>query len=326
MGRTVRRLLLGTSVALLCSIMAIGPAAGAGSHVWTLLRPALPSPPRAAMTMEFDPVSGFVVTFGGFDDTGQYLNQTWIWDGIEWAQPIVQTPPSARAGADMAYDKVTHQLVLFGGFDGSHYLGDTWTWDGSDNSWTHRQTATHPPKVSGPMLFTDPLNGHVDMFGGYDGMFYQSGTWQWTGVDWKLLHPAASPGARGAAIADLDRTNNTVVLFSGLGDLMVYDTWTWDGTNWTKESPAHQPPARYYSASAFERGLHGVVIFGGGSGGIDLNDTWFWNGADWTRLDAGRPPAKRESHGMAWDPAMDSIVMFGGQVHAGPVADDTWAL
>src|SRR5439155_975973 len=128
-----------------------------------------------------------------------------------------------------AYDRVTHQLVLFGGYDGTNYLGDTWTWDGSDNSWTHRQTATHPPKVTGPMLFTDPLNGHVDMFWGFDGMFYQNGTWEWTGTDW-------------------------------------------------------------------------------------------------TMLDAGTPPARRESHGMAWDPAMRSIVMFGGQVHAGPVADDTWAL
>src|SRR5439155_12631143 len=149
MGRTVRRLLLGTSVALLCSIMAIGPAAAAGGRVWTELRPALPSPPRAAMTMEFDPVSGFVVTFGGFDDTGQYLNQTWIWDGIEWAQPIVQTPPPARAGADMAYDRVTHQPVLLGGFDRSSYLGDTWTWEGATNQWARRQSATKPPAVPG---------------------------------------------------------------------------------------------------------------------------------------------------------------------------------
>jgi hypothetical protein len=278
------------------------------------------------MTMDYDPVSRFVVTFGGFDSNFQYLNQTWIWDGVEWAQPIEQAPPSARAGADMAWDRPTKQLVLFGGFDGSNYLGDTWTWEGSNNSWTRHQTAHHPPKVTGPMLFTDPVNGHVDMFGGFDGMFYQNQTWQWTGTDWMLLQPATSPTARGAAIAELDRANNTVVLFSGLADLNAYDTWTWDGVTWTRQSPAHQPPSRYYSASAYEPGLHGVVIFGGGSGGRDLNDTWLWNGTDWKQVNAGTPPAKRESHGMAWDPVNGKVVMFGGQVNAGPVADDTWGL
>jgi hypothetical protein len=321
------RISVRAAVATLCTALvtlAAGPA-GASPHTWTRLTPALPSPPRAAMTMAFDPVSADVVTYGGYDSNGQYLDQTWIWDGIEWAQPIVQTPPPARAGADMAYDRVTHQLVLFGGFNGSSYLGDTWTWDGSANQWTRRQTATKPPAVTGPMLFTDPRTGHAAMVGGFDGQFYQYDTWLWTGTDWHKLHPATIPTARSTAIAELDGANHTVVMFSGLGDLNVYDTWTWDGTTWTRQSPAHQPPSRFYSASAYVPGLGGVVIFGGGSGFGDLNDTWEWTGTDWVELQAGTPPAKRESLGMAFDPATRSIVMFGGQVH-GTVADDTWAL
>src|SRR5947207_1459541 len=39
MRRTVRRLLLGTSIAVLCSILTMGPAAGTGARVWTELRP-----------------------------------------------------------------------------------------------------------------------------------------------------------------------------------------------------------------------------------------------------------------------------------------------
>src|SRR5437879_5444997 len=85
-------------------------AAPSVTHVWTKLTPALPAPPRAAMAMAYDPVSRYVVTFGGYDSSIQYLNQTWIWDGVEWAQPIVQTPPPARAAAGMAYDQVTRQL------------------------------------------------------------------------------------------------------------------------------------------------------------------------------------------------------------------------
>jgi hypothetical protein len=318
------RTLAAAPVLVLIVIAAAGPAL-ATSLRWTRLRPALPSPPRAAMTMAFDPVSGYVVTFGGYDRHVQYLNQTWIWDGVEWAQPIVQTPPPARAAAGMAYDRVTHQLVLFGGYNGSADLGDTWTWDGSALSWTHRHTATHPPGVTGPMLFTDPLTGHVDMFGGFDGMFFHNQTWRWNGSDWRMLHPADSATGRGAAIAETDWANHTVVLFSGLGDLNTYDTWTWDGTTWTRRSPAHQPPARFYSASAFDPAVHGVIVFGGASGAGDLNDTWEWTGTDWRRIQAGTPPARRESQAMAYDRVTRSILMFGGQVR-GTTVSDTWSL
>jgi hypothetical protein len=315
------------TVAVACTafaLMATASPSFAASLEWTRLSPRLPSPPRAAMTMAFDPASGYVVTFGGYDSSS-YLNQTWIWDGIEWAQPIVQTPPPPRASAGMAFDRRTHQLVLFGGFNGSAYLGDTWTWDGSALTWTQRQSRTRPPKVTGPMLFTDPINGHVDMFGGFDGMLFQNQTWQWTGSDWMLLHPSISATGRGSAIAELDVANRTVVLFSGLGDLNTYDTWTWDGTTWAQQSPAHQPPARFYSASAYDPALHGVVVFGGGSGYGDLNDTWEWTGTDWIPLQAGTPPAKRESPGMTYDKATHNMVLFGGQVR-GQVVSDTWAL
>ena len=225
----------------------------------------------------------------------------------------------------MAYDRVTKQLVLFGGFSGSSYLGDTWTWDGSTATWSLHVTATHPTKVSGPMLFTDPVNGHVDMFGGFDGRLFQAVTWQWTGSDWVNLHPATSATARGSAIAQLDPSRHEVVMFSGIADLNAYDTWTWDGSTWTLESPAHQPPSRFYSASAYEHSLRGVVVFGGPGPEGDLDDTWEWNGSDWLQLLPGTPPPKRESQGMAFDPPTHRVVLFGGQVR-GSVAADTWTL
>ena len=80
-------------------------------------------------------------------------------------------------------------------------------------------------------------------------MLFHAETWQWTGSDWRRLHPATAPYARGAGIAALDRQRRSVVLFGGIGDLNAYNTWTWDGTNWTLESPAHQPPQRFYSAA-----------------------------------------------------------------------------
>ena len=274
--------------------------------------------------MAYDAVGKHVLVFGGYDDVG-YRNDTWTWDGNTWTQQAPATSPAPRAGPGIAFDRVTRQLVMFGGYTGSAYLGDTWTWDGSTSEWTHRTTATKPPRVSGPMLFTDPLSGHVDMFGGFDGMLFQNTTWQWTGSDWLNLHPANSATARGAAIAQLDPADHTVVMFSGIADLNAYDTWTWDGVTWTRQSPVHQPPSRFYSSSAYQPSLRAVVIFGGGSPNGDLQDTWEWTGSDWKQLRSGASPPKRESQGMAFYPANHRIVLFGGQVGRSVVAD-TWTL
>jgi len=114
-----------------------------------------------------------------------YLNDTWTFDGTSWSR--VQTPlsPPARAASQMAYDAVIQKVVLFGGYNG-RYLGDTWLWDGKTSRWTRATPAHHPTAVTSPMLFTDP-NGRVDVYGGFDGRFYQNSMWQWTGSDWNQL-------------------------------------------------------------------------------------------------------------------------------------------
>jgi len=254
-----------------------------------------------------------------------YRDDTWTWDGQTWTEANPAPTPPPRAVPGIAYDPVTTPLVMFGGLNGSSRLGDTWTWDGSTGNWTYQDTATRPPGVTGPMLFTDPLNGHVDMFGGFDGRLYQNTTWQWTGTDWVDVHPPESATARAAAIAELDRATHTVVMFSGLANLNAYDTWTWDGRTWTRQAPQQQPPARFFSSSAYEPALRSVLIFGGGSGYGDLHDTWIWTGTDWERIHPGPPPTQRESQGMAFDQATHRIVLFGGQVGRS-VVNDTWTL
>jgi hypothetical protein len=79
--------------------------------------------------------------------------------------------PPARAAASMAFDNVTQTVGLFGGFNGA-YLGDTWIWNGATSTWSAANPATSPKAVTGPMLFTDPVNGHAIVYGGYDGNRY----------------------------------------------------------------------------------------------------------------------------------------------------------
>ncbi len=310
--------------ALAATSPTIVPKAEARSVTWRKVFPKNSPSARAYSAMAYDPVSKKVVLFSGFDGS-TYPNDTWTFDGITWSRQKTKVAPSGRAGASMAFDRVTRKLVLFGGYNGAQYLGDTWLWDEVASTWTLAHPKSSPTAVTGPMLFTDPKNGHVDQFGGFDGKLYQLTTWRWTGTNWLELHPANIPGARSIAVAALDNARKNVVLFGGLGDVRTDNTWTWDGTNWTEQSPTVQPPTRYGAGSAFDPKLQMVTIFGGGVGGVDQDQTWAWTGTDWVQLSTANFPAARESMGVAYDTASHEFLLFGG-VAGNTLFRDTWKL
>jgi galactose oxidase-like protein len=325
----VRYLLYAPIISICCCIsiaFSVGAAAAQlGSLDWVQLSPTNSPPARSYLAMTYDPVSGKIIAFGGFDGTG-YLNETWSFDGTTWIQIATQPAPPARSAAQMTYDSVTQKVVLFGGFDGTNHLGDTWLWDGSTLQWTEATPNHQPTPVTGPMLFPD-LNGSADLFGGFDGQFYQLTMWQWDGFDWTQLFPPTVPFARSSAAVATNTLTGQVVMFGGLADVNPNNTWTYDGTTWTQQSPAVQPPLVYAASAAFDPGLQGVVLFGGGSGGEDQNTTWLWDqvGATWVLLAPGHSPLAREGAGMAYDAALDRVILFGGQDNNG-IFNDTWEL
>ena len=290
---------------------------------WVQLSPATSPPARSYLAMTYDAASGKVIVFGGFDGNG-YLNDTWAFDGVTWTLIATDTPPPARAAAQMAYDSVTHQVVLFGGYDGRNYLGDTWLWDGTTSQWTQAAPAHHPTLVTGPTLFPDP-NGRVDLFGGFDGHFYQLTMWQWNRSDWRRLSPATVPYARSSAAVATNPTIDQVVLFGGLGDVNPNNTWTYGGNTWTLQSPVTQPPLVYAASAAFDPRINAVIVFGGGSGGIDQNSTWRWSAprGDWKQMLTPQSPPPREGAGMVHLPALGHMILFGGQNSETPM-NDTW--
>jgi hypothetical protein len=293
---------------------------------WVPLSPASSPPARSYLSMTYDPASGKIIMFGGFDGTS-YLNDTWAFDGVTWTQVTISHSPPPRAAAQMAYDSVARKVVLFGGYNGTHYLGDTWLWDGTTSQWTPARTAHQPPRVTGPMLFPDP-NGRVDLFGGFDGHFYQLTMWQWTGSDWTQLSPATVPFARSSAAVATNTVTGQVVMFGGLADVNPVNTWTYDGTTWTLQSPRTQPLWVYGASAAFDPHINAVILFGGGSGGVDQNTTWRWSAAagNWRQVVTTQSPPPREGAGMAYDPGLHHVIVFGGQGDNEVPLNDTWEL
>jgi Galactose oxidase, central domain len=115
-------------VILICCCIPIvfsATAARTRSLEWVQLASANSPPARSYLAMTYDPVSGKVIAFGGFDGTG-YLNDTWTFDGKSWAQIAPRVSPPAREGAGMTYDAFLHRVILFGGQDNNGYFNDTW--------------------------------------------------------------------------------------------------------------------------------------------------------------------------------------------------------
>src|SRR5207245_2077243 len=132
---------------------------------WTKQSPVTRPPARTAHAMAYDAARGQVVIFGGAGPSG-FLNDTWVWDGVNWAQKA--SGPGTRAHVGMVYDAARQQVVLFGGSVGTPTpLGDTWVWDGTN--WIQRFPSVTPGLRSNYRLAYDEAHSQVVLFGGWNG-------------------------------------------------------------------------------------------------------------------------------------------------------------
>jgi hypothetical protein len=202
---------------------------------WTQQHPTTSPSPRqvgpGTGAMAYDAAKGNVVLFGGYSESNQPLGDTWTWNGTTWTQRQPATSPPARIASAMAYDAATGTVVLFGGADFvnniEHYVGGTWTWDGT--TWTKQHPVTSPSARAAMVMAYDPATGAVVLFGGGNSNGQLGNTWTWDGTTWTIQHPATSPSAREDASMAYDPATRTEVLFSGFDGQLSNprDTWTW---------------------------------------------------------------------------------------------------
>ena len=249
---------------------------------WTQRSPAAVPPARMFHAMAYDSARGVVVLFGGapagFPSLGSLLNDTWEWDGANWAQRTPPHSPPARCAYAMAYDSARGVAMLFGGlpagFMGSGaLLNDTWVWNGSD--WAQRTPEVPPPARYGHAMAYDSVRHLTVLFGGAiaSGNSYLADTWEWNGTNWYARTPATAPSGR-YMHAMAYGTQGTTVLFGSYPN-STNETWQWDGSNWTQPTLPLAPDPRYLPAMAYDSARGAMVLFGGEalSGGPG-NETW----------------------------------------------------
>jgi hypothetical protein len=218
-----------------------------------------------------------VVLFGGRAAAGDFLADTWGWDGEAWTQ-LADTGPSARNIPGMASDPQRKRIICFGGNStisvGEPILhGDTWEWDGSE--WTEREhEGIGPSARQGCAMAYDFPGARALLFGGLAGTdvvtAMRDDTWAWDGVTWSQV---AHTGPTRRFFHAMTAAPTSVVLFGGQGTNLGHDaeTWEWVASRWVQRAD-FGPPARHSHGIAFDSVRHRVVVFGGA--GALLNDTW----------------------------------------------------
>jgi len=296
---------------------------------WSQASPVSHPPGRNWHSMAYDAARARTVIFSG--DGGPspgsptFLNDTWEWDGVNWAEKLPSTGPAGRRGASATYDAGRGEILLFGGSGASgQLLGDTWIWQGA--AWVQRSPAAIPSARTGHAMAYDPDRRKVVLFGGAVGSAsLLNDTWEWDGTLWVQKSPPTSPTPREGHSMVFDSQRRRIVLFGGrdAGGALA-DTWVWDGNQWIQQFPASSPPARYGHGAAFDGARAEVVVSGGRDSSNFLNDTWVWDGTTWNLKSPASSPSPRAYHGMYYDAFRQHVILYGGTTSGGALLGDTW--
>lgn len=194
-------------------------------NTWTQRLPAssIAPGPRYGCSMVYDLGRGVSVLYGGWSGAG-FTNETWEWNGVDWAQIATVNRPSGRDRFAFDYDLVRGRAVLFGGITSSGPSAETWEYDGTD--WSLIPTPTSPPPRQKTNMAYDLTRGVMVLQGGQANGVQLLDCWEYDGVNWRLVPGSPNP-ARGENGTAHDPVRGVTVVFGGYSTGGTY-TETWE--------------------------------------------------------------------------------------------------
>jgi hypothetical protein len=138
---------------------------------WVQLTPiagqAFPSP-RAGGVLAYDSLRNRAVLFGGRDQAGMALRDSWVYNAsVGWVEitPAGNAGPLGRWNHAIGFDGERNIFVLFGGRNNVSVLGDTWVLNGEN--W-FVGSSSGPTAREEMTLHFDRREGELRMIGGLD--------------------------------------------------------------------------------------------------------------------------------------------------------------
>lgn len=263
------------------------------TQVWTDLTPDGINPPARNQHSLAYIGNGRVILFGGYNETGEYLSDTWEYDinsGMWIEYNVEGSKPPARANHSMVFAG-KGKLLLFGGKSKSGsgddvYLSDTWIYDIADNhSWTEYNTEGVKPFERHSHSLSFCGDSQVLLFGGdVEDIGISSDTWIYdvSSNTWEKLGNFDELPSKRMNHKVTYLGGNTVVLFGGYGGYTgteyLSDTWTYNSTEnaWYPCSIQSEalPELRSYHSIAYVEGGKAVMFGGKPEQDNYYSDTW----------------------------------------------------
>ena len=262
---------------------------------WLAVTISGPGPtPRDNASLSYDAAHNQLLLFGGVDQAGRVLGDTWLWDSKNWIEQHPTTAPSARAGAAIAYHTRRNQIMLFGGNEQPgkqpvKALADFWWWDGQN--WQEIELKTAIPARTHAGMAYDALHQQLVLFGGEEPSRNNSTTWTWNDPAWTLYQSSQEPypySDKGATLVYDEAHQQIVLCDAGT----ISDTWLWDGKNWNRSSnptrmSANHPPSDCANGAAYDA-IHQMLVatinYRPGEPYDWQAQTWTWDGKIWRQL------------------------------------------
>ncbi|HYK93660.1 MAG TPA: hypothetical protein VEY07_06425 [Thermoplasmata archaeon] len=302
-----------------------GETWGYAGGLWTLHGSGAPI--RAYSTLVSDPRDGYLLSFGGFNQSCGPCNYTWTYSGGTWTN-ISSTAghaPSSRYEAVAAFDPTDSEVVLFGGarMFSSGYLNDTWTFSGG--TWTDLGNGSAPAPRFAASAGPAPSGGGILLFGGTDNVRSAGfgDTWRFVGGSWTRLTSAGGPTGGNWQMALLSGGSPQALLVgatesaSGVPSSFS-QTWTFSTGSWVNATALPPPVLEAWAPSLTYDAADGYVLLYGliehSSGGIQYFSTitWSYAAGQWQNLSPVIQPSPRWNAGLAYDAQDGYVVLFGG--------------
>ncbi|MBX3071376.1 MAG: hypothetical protein KF883_12805 [Thermomicrobiales bacterium] len=285
-----------------------------------------------------DAASQTLMVFGGRDDAGNALGDTWLFDlqTSAWKE-VPGDGPAARFGSAHA-SVASGGHLLFGGQAGSTFFNDTWRFDFADRSWQLLDdgATTAPSPRYGLGAMTDPDENLFISHGfTFEGRFDDSWRFDFASQTWENSTPEGPRPLNRCLheVVAVARTSNALLYggcSSGYGPCPQGDAWLMDAAtnSWIDVTPASGPAARSNPALTWSDASGGVILFGGQTEAGKTNDLWLGTLSGeklaWEELTVSESmPAPRSSHDTA--ELESAIYLFGGLSDNGAV-NDLWVL
>jgi hypothetical protein len=225
-------------------------------------RPAPPARHRGAMV--YDPVRQGTVLFGGQDNRGAFLHDTWFYQQRRWRKEgsWFSGRPGRRCGHAMAFSEDMGVTVLFGGINvKDEPLGDTWLYDG--RHWRPVPGPAPPRRRYTAFAYHPGLRGCVLHGGAHDdlGHWKYGDTWLFRESAWSKLPDSCTSDVRDDHALAFHRAAGAFLMLGGLWANAVALALTPAG--WISADVGPPPATRQCAPVAYDPTLNGLVLHGG---------------------------------------------------------------